>query len=100
MSTYLVHKFCRRVLHDLEFRRLALGDPESAASQFSFSDEERTALLSGDVGFLYRQGASAFLLLILSRFEVFGLVLPVFNARMRAVITAEGELGSAEKVGE
>jgi hypothetical protein len=48
-----------------------------------FSDEERAALLAGDVGRLNREGASGFLLLILSRFEVFGLKLPAFNRRMR-----------------
>jgi hypothetical protein len=48
-----------------------------------FSDEERKALLAGDVARLYREGALAFLLLILSRFDVFGLKLPIFNRRMR-----------------
>jgi hypothetical protein len=49
----------------------------------SFSDDERAALLAGDVARLNREGASAFLLLILCRFEVFGLKLPIFNRRMR-----------------
>jgi hypothetical protein len=48
-----------------------------------FSEAERAALLAGDVARLYREGASAFLLLILCRFEVFGLELPIFNRRMR-----------------
>lgn len=85
MSAYLVHKLCRRVLHDPEFRELALSDPEKAVSQFPFLEDERKALLSGDVGSLYCIGASAFLLLILSRFEVFGLKLSIFNKRMRAL---------------
>jgi hypothetical protein len=48
-----------------------------------FSEAERAALLAGDVARLYREGASAFLLLILCRFEVFGLELTIFNRRMR-----------------
>ena len=60
-----------------------LEAPEAAVSSMPFSADERSALLSGDVARLYRAGALAFLLLILSRFEVFGLELPIFNRRMR-----------------
>jgi len=83
MNTYLIHTLCRRVLHDRDFRRFILEAPEAAVSSMPFSADERNALLSGDVGRLYREGALPFLLLILSRFEVFGLVLPIFNRRMR-----------------
>jgi len=83
MNTYLIHTLCRRVLHDRDFRRFILEAPEAAVSSMPFSADERSALLSGDVGRLYREGALPFLLLILSRFEVFGLELPVFNRRMR-----------------
>ena len=83
MNTYLIHTLCRRVLHDKQFRKLILASPEAAVQTMPFTEEERTALLSGDVGRLNRAGASGFLLLILSRFEVFGLALPTFNRRMR-----------------
>jgi Aromatic-ring-opening dioxygenase LigAB, LigA subunit len=83
MNVYLVHKLCRRVLHDEEFRSLILKNPEQAVAAMPFTDEERTILLAGDVARLNKEGASGFLLLILSRFEVFGLSLPVFNRRMR-----------------
>lgn len=83
MNVYLIHTLCRRVLHDKEFRRLILESPQTAVASMPFSDEERAALLAGDVGRLNREGASGFLLLILNRFEVFGLKLPVFNRRMR-----------------
>jgi hypothetical protein len=83
MNVYLVHKLCRRVLHDAEFRSLILTNPEHALASMPFTDEEKMTLLTGDVARLHREGASAFLLLILSRFEVFGLSLPVFNRRMR-----------------
>jgi hypothetical protein len=85
MNTYLVHLLCRRVLHDRAFRRMVVECPEAALSSMPFSEEEREILLAGDVARLYQKGASAFLLLILSRFEVFGLTLPVFNRRMRSV---------------
>jgi len=83
MNIYLIHTLCRRVLHDTDFRKRILESPEAAVSSMPFSDEERAALLAGDVGRLNREGASGFLLLILSRFEVFGLKLPVFNRRIR-----------------
>jgi hypothetical protein len=83
MNVYLIHTLCRRVLHDKGFRKLILENPEAAVSSMPFSDEERKALLTGDVARLHREGALAFLLLILSRFEVFGLELPIFNRRMR-----------------
>jgi hypothetical protein len=83
MNVYLIHTLCRRVLHDRKFRKLILEDPQVALASMPFSDEERATLLAGDVARLYREGTSAFLLLILSRFEVFGLELSVFNRRMR-----------------
>ena len=83
MNVYLIHTLCRRVLHDEGFRELILKNPKAAVSSMPFSDEERKALLAGDVARLYRAGALAFLLLILCRFEVFGLELPIFNRRMR-----------------
>ena len=87
MNIYLVHKLCRRVLHDPEFRQLIQQDPEQAVASMPFGEAERAALLAGDVARLHREGASAFLLLILSRFEVFGLKLPIFNRRMRTGTT-------------
>lgn len=83
MNVYLIHTLCRRILHDKDFRKLVLMSPETALDTMPFSEEERAALLSGDVGRLNHAGASGFLLLILSRFEVFGLALPIFNRRMR-----------------
>jgi hypothetical protein len=83
MNIYLIHKLCRRVLHDREFRKLILDNPAAAVSSMPFTEVESAALLAGDVARLHREGASAFLLLILCRFEVFGLELPIFNRRMR-----------------
>lgn len=83
MNVYLIHTLCRHVLHDREFRELIVIDPEAAIASMPFTQEERAALLAGDVARLHREGVSAFLLLILSRFEVFELALPIFNRRMR-----------------
>jgi hypothetical protein len=83
VNAYRVHCLCRRVLHDEAFRRDILADPEAAMAAMPLDADAREALLAGDVARLYRGGAHPFLLLILSRFGVFGLDLPTFNARIR-----------------
>ncbi len=87
MSVYGIHSFCRRVLHDREFRLIVNNDPDRALAMMPLTDEERTALRTGAVRRLHEMGASGFLLLILSRFEVLGLDLPTYNARMREMRT-------------
>lgn len=86
MSAYQIHKLCRRILHDPEFRARMQAEPAQTLAAMPLTDDERNAVLAGDVGWLLRAGASGFLLLILSRFEICGLTLPVFNRRMRSEI--------------
>jgi hypothetical protein len=83
VSALSIQKFCRDILHDMQFRELALSNPEEAVSRYEFTLEERASLLKGDVARLHQLGASGFLLLILSRFQIFGLSLDVYNSRMR-----------------
>ena len=54
------------------------------------TDEERQALLAGDVAKLYRLGANAFLMGYLPRFEVCGLTLPLYNERIRSAVAKAG----------
>src|SRR3984957_2343393 len=98
MNTYRIHSFCRRVLHDQDFRQRVLETPELALKECTLDDTERHALLSGDVVSLYQSGASAFLLLILTRFRLFGLELPIYNARMRSLRGTQTD-ASAEQSG-
>lgn len=93
MSTYTVHKICRLILHDKTFRENVRANPSEAIVPFDLTAIEREALLAGDVGMLHRRGALAFLLLIFSRFEVFGLTLEIYNHRMRALRTNTNEQG-------
>ena len=58
MSTYAVNKLCRDALHDPAFRDALKCDPKSAMASLSLTDEERSALLSGDVAWLYERGGS------------------------------------------
>lgn len=85
MSTYAVNRLCHQLMHDKNWRHAMQTDPKRALAHLDLTDEERTAVLAGDVGKLYLMGANAFLLGYMTRFEVVGLTLPVYNERMRAV---------------
>lgn len=85
MSIYAVNRACHQLMHDKNWRWAMQTDPSRALATVDLTAEERGAFLAGDVGRLYRMGANAFLLGYLTRFEVLGLSLPVYNERMRAV---------------
>jgi len=92
MSTYAVNKLCRQALHDPQFRGALKADPSSTLALLPLSAEERSALLSGDVAWLYERGAHPFLLAYLTRWELFGLTVQVYSERIR---TARSPAGSA-----
>ena len=83
MSIYAVNKICRDALHDPAFRAALQTNPETALHDRDLSEAERNALLAGDVGTLYCMGAVAFLLCYLTRWELFGLTVPVYSERIR-----------------
>jgi hypothetical protein len=83
MSIYAVNKLCREALRDVAFRAALKRDPDAAIAPLSLTDEERSALLNGDVAWLYEQGAHPFLLAYLTRWELFGLTVPLYSERIR-----------------
>jgi hypothetical protein len=85
MSIFAVNHLCREVLRDHAFRAAMKSDPAKALAPLDLSDDERRALLAGDVGALYQMGVNAFLMNYLARFEVCGLNVKIYNQRMRAV---------------
>jgi hypothetical protein len=85
MSTYAVNYLCREVLRDHAFRAAMKADPVKALAPLDLTDDERKALIAGDVGALYRLGVNGFLMGYLARFEVCGLNVQNYNERMRAV---------------
>jgi hypothetical protein len=84
MSVYAVNYLCREVLRDHAFRAAMQANPAGAIAKYELTDEEREALLAGDVAKLYRLGVNAFLMGYLPRFEVCGLTLPIYNERIRS----------------
>jgi hypothetical protein len=85
MSIFAVNHLCREVLRDHAFRTAMKADPAKALAGLDLTDEERRALIAGDVGALYRMGVNGFLMGYLARFEVCGLNVEIYNERMRAV---------------
>ena len=73
MSIYYIHKVAHQVQKDPEFRERMKRDPEAAIAGYRLTDEERRALLAGDVGRLAQMGAHGYLLGHLARNEVLGL---------------------------
>ena len=84
MSIFAVNYLCRELLRDHAFRGAMKADPAKALASLDLTDEERTALLAGDVGKLFRMGANSFLMAYMARFEVCGLNVGNYNERMRA----------------
>ena len=83
MSIYTVNYLCRELLRDHAFRAAMKADPAAALKKYDLTEEERAALLAGDVATLFKLGANGFLLGYLCRFEVCGLTLEVYNSRIR-----------------
>jgi hypothetical protein len=91
MSIYAVNKLCREALHDPAFRAAVKHDPRSAIASLALTDAERSALLAGDVAWLYEQGAHPFLLAYLTRWELFGLTVALYSERIRAAREPAGK---------
>jgi hypothetical protein len=84
MSTFAVNKLCRDVSRDAALRDALKRDPKSALAALALTDNERAALLAGDVKMLFEQGAHPYLLAHLIRFELFGLTEPIYSERIHA----------------
>ena len=99
-ENYAVNKVCYRVVHDPEFRKGLVDDPEPTlrAASPALTDEQVGAFLRGDVGYLSRRGANNFMLHNLGRFGVLGLDLPEYAHRIRAEYAAEREAWRASGV--
>jgi hypothetical protein len=83
MSIYAINKLCREALRDVAFRAALKRDPGAAIAPLPLTGEERSALLNGDVAWLYEQGAHPFLLAFLTRWDLFGLTVPLYSERIR-----------------
>lgn len=85
MSIYDVNFLCREIMRDPFLREALRQNPAETLAQFDLSQDERSALEVGDVGTLYRMGANSFLMGYLARYQMFGLDVTSYGARMRMV---------------
>ena len=73
MSIYGVHKLLKRIQRDPDFRDRIAGGDHSALAEYPLTDEEHSALITGEVGTLNRMGVHGYLLNTLPRYRLFGL---------------------------
>ena len=83
MSVYLINKILYLMDNDSDFRKRMREDPEGTVREFPLKGEELEALVSGDVGALYRMGVHTFFLNHLSRYELFGVNRDNYLERIR-----------------
>ena len=82
MSVYSIHKIAQLVRKDAEFRERLRTDPVTVIGGFRLTDEERRALLAGDVGRLAQMGAHGYLLGSLGQHNVLGLTPDTYVQRI------------------
>ena len=72
-------------MRDHAFRAAMKSDPAAALNKYELTNDERAALLAGDVATLHRMGVNDFLMGYLARFEVCGLNVQLYGERIRSV---------------
>jgi len=82
MSVYGVHKVLHRAQVDLDFRERLRAEPAASLDGFALTDDERAALVAGDVARLAQEGVHTFLLSRIPRFGLFGLDRDEYIRRM------------------
>jgi hypothetical protein len=84
MSLYQLNKILYLLEVDAEFLTRMKSNPAEATKSMELTDEERSALLRGDIGKLYLLGANLFILDSIARHELFGLNRESYLAAVRA----------------
>jgi aromatic-ring opening dioxygenase LigAB LigA subunit len=86
MSVISINHLCRDITRNPALRKAFLRDPRGELAKYprEFTGAERAALLTGDVGTLYRFGVNAYLMGYLARYGLFGLTAEAYSARLRA----------------
>jgi len=87
VSLFGIHKTLYLLQNDLDFRERLRTQPEAALAEMPLTDDERQALLTGDVAELYRMGTHTFLMSRLPRFNALGgLTREEYQKRLSAVL--------------
>jgi hypothetical protein len=82
MSIDAVRKIAHRLRKDPSFAERMRQDPSAAIAGFPLTDEERHAVLSGDVGRLTELGAHGYLLGAFAQQQVVGVTMANYVQRI------------------
>ena len=93
MGAYEIDLFNHNLSVDPEFRAGILADDDRAWSSITLTPDERTALETVDVAWLYAHGANDFLLHNLVRFGVGGVTIEHYVRGIKAHLTSPGAGG-------
>ena len=93
MSLYQLNKIMYLLDVDADFLARMKRNPAEAIASFDLTEEERGAVLSGDVGKLYLMGVNAFILDSIARHELLGVDRNSYLARVRAAAEARKAAG-------
>ena len=84
MSLYNLNRIMYLLELDADFLAGMKTKPADTIKDMDLSDEERAAVLSGDVGKLYLLGVNMFILDSIARHELFGINRESYLAQVRA----------------
>ena len=90
MSLYNLNRIMYLLDLDPQFLAGMKTNPAETIKDIDLTDEERAAVLSGDVGKLYLWGVNVFILDSIARHELFGISRESYLAQVRAA-AAQGE---------
>jgi hypothetical protein len=82
MSIYAVHKVAQSLRKDPAFVERMRKDPAAAIADFPLTDQERSAIVSGDVGRLAQLGAHGYLLGAFAQQQVVGVTMANYVERI------------------
>jgi hypothetical protein len=90
VSLYQLNKIMYLLEVDAAFLARMKSDPADAIKNMELTEEERAAVLSGDVGKLYLMGVNMFILDSIARHELFGIDRNSYLAQVRAAAAQAG----------
>lgn len=84
MSLYQLNRIMYLLELDAPFLAGMKSNPAAAVKDMDLTEEERAALLSGDIGRLYLMGVNMFILDSIARHELFGITRDSYLQQIRA----------------
>ena len=91
MSVYRLNKLFYQLETDKAYLERFRADPAGVAAEINLTDEERRALLAGDVGKLYVMGCHGFLMNTLARQGLLGINRDSYLQRVRAAVAQSSQ---------